>query len=323
MPAPRFFHYAGIFILFAWSGVLLYFYASNRVDFLLKGNFQYGPLIGGLGLAVMGFFNLFTARAEVGCGHDHHDHHDACGHDEEAHDHAHQHEGDCCGHDHGHEHKHEEHDHKQEGHEHDHDHSQVGHSHDDQTVPSIIATIIIVLVPTFTAAALSQNSFSVDALASKGLYSNEATARPQKEMASPSSDRYSLADLEKQVRKSDEGHFLIPVPSLFYSAADEELADVLKGLPIETTGQVAPEIAENDPDGTRLRFYRLFVSCCLADARPIGLSAEFGKAPPEFPKDGWVKIVGEMTYPEKDGRPVPIIEVKTIESIPEPKDMMY
>ena len=125
------------------------------------------------------------------------------------------------------------------------------------------------------------------------------------------------------MRKSADGNYLIPVPSLFYSAADEELADVLKGLPVEATGQVAPEIKENDPDGTRLRFYRLFISCCLADARPIGFSAEFDKVPPTFAEDSWVKIVGEMTYPEQDGRRIPILKVTTIETVPEPTDMMY
>ena len=113
------------------------------------------------------------------------------------------------------------------------------------------------------------------------------------------------------------------MPSLFYSAADEELAEVLRGQPIETTGQVAPEIAENDPDGTRLRFYRLFVSCCLADARPIGFSADFGKRPPVFAEDSWVKIIGTMIYPEQDGRRVPVLQVDEIEAIPKPKDMMY
>ncbi len=319
MPAPRFFHYAGILILFAWSGILLYFYASGRVNFLLKGNFQYGPLFGGLGLAVMGLFNLFTAKAKVDCGHDHdHDHdHSDCGHDHHEHTHECDHDQSENDHEHACDHPH---------HEHAHDHDHVGHSHDDQTIPSILATMVIVLVPTFAAANMAQNKFSVDALANKGLYSNEVNALPTEKASSSTgtdSDKYTLADLEKQVRKSDDGNFLIPVPSLFYSAADEELADVLVGQPVETTGQVAPEIAENDPDGTRLRFYRLFVSCCLADARPIGFSAEFGKAPPEFAQDSWVKIVGEMTYPDQDGRKVPVLKVKDIEAIPEPKDMMY
>jgi uncharacterized repeat protein (TIGR03943 family) len=306
-------------MLFAWSAVMLYFYVSGRVDHFLTESFRIGPLIGGLGLAVVGFFNLFTSRAQVACGHDHihhgdhdHEHTDECEHD---HKHSHECERDHHhGHGHGHDHRH--------GHGHDHEHA--GHTHDDQTIPGVIATLVIVLIPAIGAAALSQDSFSVETLANKGLYSNEAaTPPPPKETTGADSDRYTLADLEKQVRKSPEGNFLIPIPSLFYSAADEELADILLGQPVETTGQVAPEIAENDPDGTRLRFYRLFVSCCLADARPIGFSAEFGKRPPLLAEDSWVKIVGTMTYPEKDGRRVPILQVDNFEVIPKPQDVMY
>ena len=35
MKASRFFHFSAIFILLAWSGVMLYFYASGRVDAIL------------------------------------------------------------------------------------------------------------------------------------------------------------------------------------------------------------------------------------------------------------------------------------------------
>ena len=40
MPAPRFFHYARIFILFAWSGVLLYFWIVVLELFIRLGPFQ-------------------------------------------------------------------------------------------------------------------------------------------------------------------------------------------------------------------------------------------------------------------------------------------
>lgn len=319
MPAPRFFHFASIVMLFAWSAVLLYFYASGRVDKLLTENFRYGPLVGGLGLAVVGFFNLFTAKSEAACCHEHH-HHD--------HGHDHDHDHTCCGGHHEHEHEHEHHHHEQDDAAADpHEHL---HTHDDQTFLGVLATLAIVLVPAVGAASLAQDKLSLETLKNKGLYSNEVVApvNPAENAANPAggedeSDQYTLADLEKQVRKSEDGNFLIPIPSLFYSAADTELADVLAGQPIETTGQVAPEIDANDPDGTRLRLYRLFVSCCLADARPIGFSADFGKAPPQFPDDTWVKIVGKMAYPEREGRRVPILEVDTVEAIPEPEDMMY
>jgi uncharacterized repeat protein (TIGR03943 family) len=69
-----------------WSAVLLYFHASGRINKYLAPDFRPIAFVGGLGLAVLGLFNLLTARQSVGCGHDH-DHGDgeAC-HDHEASD---------------------------------------------------------------------------------------------------------------------------------------------------------------------------------------------------------------------------------------------
>lgn len=154
-------------LLFLWSAVLLYFHISGRVNQYLPGDGIFRPmvLITGIGLGIMGLFNLLTMNSEVagcdghehgegGCGHDHsHDHSHAksagcCGHDHDhghdhSHAHSHSHEG-CCGHDHdhGHDHKHEHahakdccdhgHDHGHHHHEHSQDHKGgcCGHDHD-------------------------------------------------------------------------------------------------------------------------------------------------------------------------------------------------
>ena len=63
-------------ILFAlavlvWSGVLLYFHGSGRITRYLAPDFRPLALLGGLGLAVLGLFNLLTAGQTATCGHDH------------------------------------------------------------------------------------------------------------------------------------------------------------------------------------------------------------------------------------------------------------
>lgn len=147
-------HFLSILILLLWSAVLLYFHMSGRVTAYLPpdGIFRQMVLISGIGLAVVGLFNLFTTNAEEagcddhGCGHDHgHDHkHGGCGHDH-SHDHAHKHDESCghdhhhhedCSHDHGHAAKKEGccgHDHSHDhGHDHGHDHKHgddCGHDH--------------------------------------------------------------------------------------------------------------------------------------------------------------------------------------------------
>lgn len=62
-----------------WATVLLAFYANGRLLKYLAPDFRPICLVGGLGLAVLGFFVLLTARHSASCGHDHgagdsHDH---------------------------------------------------------------------------------------------------------------------------------------------------------------------------------------------------------------------------------------------------------
>ena len=205
-------HLLSVAMLLLWGGVLLYFYISGRLINYLPpdGIFRPMVLVSGIGLAVLGLFNLLTMGAEdAGCeGHDHshddHDHghdHKDCGHDhahkhgegcghDHSHDHAHAHG--ACGHDHGKEHSHEhgtcDHDHKDCGHDHSHDHgkkegccghdhghshSHEGHAHgilDESSWPGRIAVLIILAAPLSWAALSTPDRYSANAIVNKGLY---------------------------------------------------------------------------------------------------------------------------------------------------------
>ncbi|MBK1882514.1 DUF1980 domain-containing protein [Luteolibacter pohnpeiensis] len=54
-----------------WSGVMLYFYASGRISKYLAEEFRTIALLGGLGLAVVGLFNLLTCGQPAESCHDH------------------------------------------------------------------------------------------------------------------------------------------------------------------------------------------------------------------------------------------------------------
>ncbi|MFC5457116.1 hypothetical protein [Prosthecobacter fluviatilis] len=197
-------HLLSVSMLLLWSGVLLYFYISGRLTNYLPpdGIFRPMVLVSGIGLAVLGLFNLLTMGAEdAGCeGHDHghshdgHDHdHKDCGHDHAhkhehagcGHDHSHDHahKVGCCGHDHGHahEHKHEHgccgHDHAAENkHEHGccgHDHGHEGHAHgilEESSWPGRIAVLLILAAPLSWAAISTPDRYSPNAIVNKGLY---------------------------------------------------------------------------------------------------------------------------------------------------------
>jgi hypothetical protein len=175
-------HLISVALLILWGGVMLYFHVSGRIANYLppmsEGWFRPMALAGGIGLILLGIFNLATLGAEEAddcCGHDHdhdekhdgHEHH----HHEHEHDHAHVHGDGCCGHDHaqpanacGHDH----------GHSHDHEHgSGDAHAHGilEESGPVGRAMAISILaLPILIAAVFTPDRFSAAAVTNKGLY---------------------------------------------------------------------------------------------------------------------------------------------------------
>lgn len=392
-------HLVSVALLLIWGGIMLYFYASGRIVNYLpplsEGWFRPMALAGGIGLIILGIFNLATMGAEdVGC--------DDCGHDH-AHDHDHSHEDHCCGHDHQHEHAHAQaeaaccgHDHKHDcGHDHSHHHAHAEHQHDhahgileESGAIGRTVAILILGVPIVVAAALTPDRFSARAVINKGLYSpnyndtsradqfslrktderkpataaakvqdqppSGTAAEPGKVVAAdgkameevppsgtapaPAAGKagtdapaataqsygsFTLEDLKQQVPMSKEGHFILEVPELFYTAGDLEVQKVITGQTIETTAQVLPEKVNNE-DGRRLRVFRMLVQCCAADARPFSVPVEFEQKAPDLKEMTWVKLVGTMDYRQENGQTVPLIKAIKIEETTEPdSSLMY
>ncbi len=224
-------HLLSVTMLLLWGGVLLYFYISGRLANYLPpdGIFRPMVLVSGIGLAVLGLFNLLTMGAEdAGCeGHDHshddHDHDHDHSHKDCGHDHSHDHKEGACGHDHDHAHTHDhgacdhDHDHKDCGHDHSHDHakkaggcghdhghhhhpdiSAEGHAHgilDESSWPGRIAVLLILAAPLSWAALSSPDRYSANAIVNKGLYDPNYTDTSRAE-------QFSLQNKPKTVAKS-------------------------------------------------------------------------------------------------------------------------
>ena len=170
-------HLVGVALLLLWGGVMLYFFVSGRVAAYLPpdGIFRPMVLVSGIGLLILGVFNLATMGSEDGgcgdhdCGRDHEHDHSGCGHDH-SHDHAHgAHKDGCCGHDH------DDHDHSGCGHDHSHDHAHGAHDHahgilDESGPLGRTVAILILSVPLVLAAAMTPDRYSAAAVVNKGLY---------------------------------------------------------------------------------------------------------------------------------------------------------
>jgi uncharacterized repeat protein (TIGR03943 family) len=247
-----------------WSACILYFYESGRIVKYLAPDFRPIALAGGLGLAVMGLFNLLTAFREAGCGHDHGD---------------------------------------GEAHEHDHEGSDM----------SPIATLLLMVLPVGFSAAWTKDQFSQATLARKGLY-EEAQPAFLSSVLPP----LTLEQIEKSHRKTSDGYLEFSLMELYFATGDRELQGLMGGMKVETEGRIVEE-KNNNPNGTRMRLYRMFMTCCVADSRAIPIILEFGKTPPMLPDNGWVKVAGSITFPEENGTLQAVLEVDraTAAEVPE------
>ena len=329
----------GAFALIIWSLTIVYFYSSGRISIYLKGAFQIQALIGGIGLGILGLYNLLMAGEKTECGHDHHDH---------GHGHGHDHDHHGCDHDHGHDHEH--------GHGHGHDHDD-DHHHENETPSGLTINLSILIIPLVAAAVLTPDKKSLAWIRNNLSLAGDPT-NVRQELAitgrtpsvkgptagavtppktgddpasgdtgtgdEPSPDPYEFTkdDLDKLVDKNDAGEYMVTVPEIFFTGGDASIQKVLKGEGIETIGQFIEE-TKNNPDGTRIRVYRMFMECCAADARPLSVPVEFGETPPDYKELGWYKVHGTMAFEENDGLSLPFIKATSIEPTEEPADATF
>lgn len=240
-----------------WSAALLYFHTSGRIQTYLAPDFRWIAFCGGLGLAVLGLFNLMTVRQQAACGHG----------------------GDCSGHDH-----------------------ESGDLHP-------MTAVLLMVTPLILAWSWTRDGYSQHTLARKGLY--DVPTPGGSSFMSLSMPPISRADIEQHQPKSPEGNYRFNLMELFFATGDVATQSAMDGLRIETEGRWIAEKNLN-PNGTRMRLYRLYMTCCVADSRAIPVSLEFGRTPPVFQDHCWVRVSGVIRFPTEGGTVHPVIEVQRV-----------
>ena len=247
----------------SWSATLLYFHTSGRITRYLAPDFRLICLLGGLGLAVLGIFNLVMAG---------------------------NHEDDAC---------------------------DEGHDHASSDLPTLVV-LMLMLLPLGLSIAWSKDAYSPGALARKGLYETPARSQITAAAALP----ITREELEKAHRKTADGYLEFDLIELFLATGDRDQQRLLEGMKVSTLGRIVDE-RDHDPDGTRKRLYRLFMTCCAADSRAIPILLEFGKAPPSLPDNSWVRVRGTLGFPVVGGVMQPVLTVDQATAIDAPAEESF
>jgi hypothetical protein len=204
-------HLLSVFLLLLWGGIMLYFYMSGRlVPWYLQplGNFRNMVLFSGIGLILLGIFNLATMGAEeADCyGHDHsHDHDGCCDHDHDHHEHAHGKEG-CCDHDH--------HEHSHAPHTHDHEHGEA-HGHgilEESGSMGRTFALMVLTVPMLVAATMTPDKPSAAWVQKKGLYTQTYGVGSRAEQFSLRTKPATQSTTAPQIVATAEPPQVVPAP---------------------------------------------------------------------------------------------------------------
>jgi len=300
---------ASCFLLLLWGGIMVYYFASGRVVHYLTGfgGFRLQALICGLLLCVLAAFELLVRPAP----------------DRSSHDHSHSHDPETCG----------------GCHDDDHDHD---HASPSSWISKLL-TFLILALPLSAAALYSPDRYSDQFFINKAnsVTSAGSTAlggggidlskRAEKSRAltgstpgtgTGTSTDFTVEELERlSGGRTPEGNIPLQLVELFYMPAQtRDVQQVVSTQTVETTGQAIKD--KQDP--TKMRLFRLMMTCCAADARPISIPVEFTAAPPEWREMGWYKVTGSIEYREINGSQTTVFKAGSVTpSKPPRQQMMY
>ncbi len=104
-------------------------------------------------------------------------------------------------------------------------------------------------------------------------------------------------------------------------AQTKDVRDVVSSQVVEAIGQAIKDPAA--PAGTtRLKLFRMQMTCCAADARPLAVPIEFDGPLPEYREMGWYKVTGKVEYRDENGTSTAVIKATKLDTEKPPRNQM-
>jgi len=289
-------------VLLEWGGVLLYFHLSGRINAFLHPSFRLNVLLAGIVLSLCALTLLVTRKQSAMC---------ECG------------PAGNCG---------------------------------DRRAPLVSSWLfpLMLLLPLGIAASFTRDSFGANFLATRGVADHASAipglaekfkknlpslaqtapaaqiiepGLPEANPSAPTGNNPPAVEdvnAENFFKPDASGNIKVNVGDLLYAAQEPSLSATFVNKSAEVVGQFMPA-KTNNPDGSRFKLVRLFMTCCAADAQPVSLLVERAAdlpIPAGVSEMGWTKVVGDITFPLENGRATAIIRARKIEPVSPPEETM-
>ena len=209
----------------------------------------------------------------------------------------HHHDG-CCSHSH-----HGEVDPSHKGHHHLHD------AHGEGSLALIAKTLLLVL-PLAIIVSGKATAYSLTTVQNRGVVGDLSKL--------PAANAAALAATSTCASSSGAGAMPLQIIDMLYAIQMPSYREEFEGKEVEMIGQYV-SMTTGNPKGDRFQAVRMFITCCAADAKPVGVIIQYPQRL-TMPEMGWVKITGKPTFPMEGGRRTAILEAAKVEPCPAPSE---
>jgi uncharacterized repeat protein (TIGR03943 family) len=198
-------------------------------------------------------------------------------------------------------------------------------SHGQQKPVRSLLSAFVLIVPLLVAAVVSPDQFGEAIVKNRGYIEeiNDLPAyKPSVDPPLPAADSQGAAGAdypgESYLPRNEAGQIKAQTVDLIYAAEEPTMRADFEGKAVELIGQFMPERGDN-AKGDRFNLVRMFVMCCAADARPVGITVQTAK-PQSVVEMSWVRVVGKAAFPVESGRRVPIVLAESVSPCDPPEE---
>lgn len=198
----------------------------------------------------------------------------------------------------------------------DHDHREHGQDHHQgKGMSALFAKTVVLLAPILMLLSGNADRFTSTTVLNRGVVQDLSKLPSANASAAKASGNEALPNV---CPVKPGGAMPLQVIDMLYAIQMPSYREEFDGKEVEMTAQYVPMTTQN-PKGDRFQAVRMFITCCAADAKPVGVTV---KAPviPRVPEMGWVKITGKPTFPMEGGKRTAIIEASKVEPCDAPSE---
>ena len=200
-------------------------------------------------------------------------------------------------------------------HGHQEDHGDHGDDPHGEGVAGAFIKALVLVTPILVLLSGNADRFTTTTVANRGVVQDLAKLPSANASAAKASAKTAVPESSSL---QEGGSMPLQVIDMLYALQMPSYREEFEGREVEMIAQYVPMTTGN-PKGDRFQAVRMFITCCAADAKPVGVTVR-GSAIPRVPEMGWIKITGKPTFPMEGGKRTAILEASKVEPCDAPTE---